>query len=445
MLNGDQYRESLRDGRAVFMDGERVEDVTTHPLIRVSADWVAATYDRFASEAAMGTSPLFSLPRTPAELQAQMDAMTAIDQASVATAGCMALRRLAPRLDELGTSYGERLNAFLSRCEAEDLRVAVAKLDAGAGSVRVVARTPEGITIRGAKAGVIGGAVVHELLVVPQGAKRTEAGDTAVACAVPVDAPGVKVVAVTTAPRSPDTRHYPVSRERSMTDGVVLFDDVFVPNERVFLCSETQEATAFVDGLGVWERARVVALRAEEAETLLGLAQTIAEMNGVPNVGHIRQKLSTMAVYAGMCKAGWEAALANAETAADGTFVPNEMHVYSTKSYGDDFYNAMVSYLHDISGGLLLTCPSVADFENEATHMYMAKYLRTMPGVSGEDRMKVFHLIRDLTADTYWGWNKIVNQSVAGGMDAQRAAALVNFDLSGAKSQAQAAARLGAS
>lgn len=111
---------------------------------------------------------------------------------------------------------------------------------------------------------------------------------------------------------------------------------------------------------------------------------------------------------------------------------------------GDELYNGMVSYLHDISGGLWLTCPSVADFENEATRMYMTKYVRTMPSVSAEDRMKVFHLIPDLTADQYWGWAKIVNQSVAGGMDAQQAAALRHFDLPGAMSRAQAAAQLGA-
>ena len=87
----------------------------------------------------------------------------------------------------------------------------------------------------------------------------------------------------------------------------------------------------------------------------------------------------------------------------------------------------MVSYLHDVSGALLLTCPTVADYENPDTHAYMEKYLRTMDGVTGEDRMKVFHVIRDLTADHYGGWAKITNQMVSGGLHAQRMATLRTF------------------
>jgi 4-hydroxybutyryl-CoA dehydratase/vinylacetyl-CoA-Delta-isomerase len=98
-----------------------------------------------------------------------------------------------------------------------------------------------------------------------------------------------------------------------------------------------------------------------------------------------------------MCRAGWTAALAHAETTEAGMVVPDDAHVYATMAYGRSLFNEMVSYLHDVSGALLLTCPTVADYENPDTHDYMEKYLRTMDGVTGEDRMKVFHVIRDLT------------------------------------------------
>ena len=101
--------------------------------------------------------------------------------------------------------------------------------------------------------------------------------------------------------------------------------------------------------------------------------------------------------------------------------------MYATMAYGRSLFNEMVSYLHDVSGALLLTCPTVADYENPDTHLYMEKYLRTMEGVTGEDRMKVFHVIRDLTADHYGGWAKITNQMVGGGLHAQRMATLRTF------------------
>jgi 4-hydroxybutyryl-CoA dehydratase/vinylacetyl-CoA-Delta-isomerase len=165
-------------------------------------------------------------------------------------------------------------------------------------------------------------------------------------------------------------------------------------------------------------------------------------MNGVPEAAHIRDKLSGMAVWATMCRAGWEAALAHASTTETGVVVPAESYIYGVKSYGGERYNEMVGYLHDISGALVLTCPGVADYDNEATHMYMEKYLRTMEGVTGEDRMRIFHLIRDLTADQYGGWAKVTNQMVGGGLYAQRMNALNNYDLTTAKARARSAAKI---
>jgi 4-hydroxybutyryl-CoA dehydratase/vinylacetyl-CoA-Delta-isomerase len=230
-----------------------------------------------------------------------------------------------------------------------------------------------------------------------------------------------------------------------MADAVVLFDNVYVPFERVFVDGSVDQAKILVNALGTWERAVAVADRAREAELLLGLAQTMAEMNGVPDVGHIRTKMSQMAVFAAICRATWEAAVNHARPDEDGALRPNDLYVYAAKAYADDLHNEMVSYLHDVSGGSLLTCPSVADYENEATHLYLEKYLRTMAGVSGQDRMKVFHLIRDLTADTYWGWKKIAHQSIAGGVVAQQRAALEAFDLTAAKAEVVHEAGLGRS
>jgi 4-hydroxybutyryl-CoA dehydratase/vinylacetyl-CoA-Delta-isomerase len=181
---------------------------------------------------------------------------------------------------------------------------------------------------------------------------------------------------------------------------------------------------------------------ADRAELVLGLAQTIAEMNGVEKVEHIRNKLSMIAVWASMCRAGWDRALARAQITPAGTVRPDESAVYATKAYGGERYNDMLSYLHDICGGLVLTVPSAADYDNQATHHYMEKYLRTMDGVTGEDRMKIFHLVRDLSADQYGGWKKVTEQMIGGGLIAQRMNALDHYPLEEVKARARAAAHI---
>lgn len=442
MLTGEEYRSSIRDGRATYMDGKRLADVTADPLLKGSVDWVARTYDRLHD----GTdgNPMFARPASVEALKTQMRFLADADFTAATTAGCMALGEILEDLHAIAPHYRDRLQAFLERCEREDLRISAAVEDGGigeAGRVRVVDRRDDGIVLRGAKRHVLGASVVHELLVVPSGELSGEQQEeAAVACAVAPASAGLKIINTTTAPRAEDDRHFPVSRLFSVPDCYVLFEDVFVPDERVFLCGEVAFASTLVDTLGIWERARSASEMADRAELVLGLAQTIAEMNGVDKVEHIRNKLSMIAVWASMCRAGWERALSNAGTTSAGTVRPDESAVYATKAYGGERYNDMLSYLHDISGGLVLTVPATADYDNQATHKYMEKYLRTMDGVTGEARMKIFHLIRDMTADQYGGWKKVTEQMIGGGLIAQRMNALDHYPLDDVKAKARAVA-----
>ena len=250
----------------------------------------------------------------------------------------------------------------------------------------------------------------------------------------------MRLIASTTAPRADDDRHYPVSRSQSISEAIVVFDHVFVPSERVFLAGESAQAGTLAETLSIWERARAVADQADRAELIIGLAQTISEMNGILDVTHVRDKLAAIAVWAKMCRAGWEAALANARVTRGGMVAPDDSYLYATKSYGGQLYSEMTHRLHDVAGGLVITCPTIADLDNPETGDYLRKYIRTMEGVSGEDRMRIFHIIRDLTADTYGGWDKVTNQVVGGGMHFQQMATLDTFDMAPARKRAYAAA-----
>ncbi|MGE5597695.1 MAG: 4-hydroxyphenylacetate 3-hydroxylase N-terminal domain-containing protein, partial [Hyphomicrobiales bacterium] len=149
MLTGNQYRESIRDNRASYLEGRRIGDPVTHPLLRVSVDWVASTYDRNQSEAASGQDRIFDLPATADELKAQMEFLIEADPTAASTAGCMALVNVAPALETAKPEYRGRLERFLDRCRTEDLRVAAAVEDGGA--LRVSRRSADGIYLSGAK------------------------------------------------------------------------------------------------------------------------------------------------------------------------------------------------------------------------------------------------------------------------------------------------------
>ncbi len=410
MITAEEYVRSLADGRAVWLEGARVPDVAKDPLLGKSVEWVASTYERYA-----GTqNPMYEVPRNEDRLRQQISFLLSNDRTGSTTAGCMAL-----------TTVGEEtLQRYGVDIASRDVRVSAA-VDDTARPVQVIAERPEGLVIQGGKQHVVGAAVLHELLVL--------AGD--VAAAVPLNAPGVRVIAHTPGPRSQDDRSYPYSRGHTISEGIVIFDDVFVASERVF-----RQAQSYANTLNVWERARAVAEQADRAELIMGLAQTISEMNGIDKLPHVRDKLSAIAVYAKMCRAGWEAALANAKANEGGMICPDDAYLYATKSYGGHLYSDMIHYLHDVAGGAVITAPSIAGLENADIGHYLRKYMRTMEGVSGEDRVRIFHLIRDLFADTFGGWDKVTSQVIGGGTHAQRMAALDAFDLESAKRRAVQAA-----
>jgi 4-hydroxybutyryl-CoA dehydratase / vinylacetyl-CoA-Delta-isomerase len=405
VISGDAYRESLRDGRAVWLEGRRVPDVTADPLLAKSVAWVASTYDRYVGE----TNPMFRVPMARDELRDQMDFLVSADRTATTTAGCFALTTLSPELRSLADEIAGR-----------DARMAAA-VDDTAKPVEAAPRG-DGVVLRGGKQHVLGAAVVHELLVL--------AGDSA--CVVPVAAEGVRILAHSPAPRAGDDRHFPVSRSATISEGLVVFDGVVVPPERVF-----SGAGAFRETLKLWERARAVAEQADRAELIMGLAQVISEMNGITAVPHVRDKLSAIAVYAKMCRAGWDAALTNAQVGAGGMVYPDDAYLCATKSYGSQLYSDMTHYLHDVAGGAVITAPTIADLEHPVVGEHLRKYMRTMSEVRGEDRTRIFHVIRDLFADSFGGWDKVTNQVVDGGMHAQRMATLDAFDLEPARQRAR--------
>ncbi|WP_137294468.1 4-hydroxyphenylacetate 3-hydroxylase N-terminal domain-containing protein [Nocardioides dongxiaopingii] len=450
MLTGDQYRASLDDGRATFFEGERVTDLPGHPVLGTVVDNVADGYDWLALKAVDGVSPVSGVPTTPQELREKVELVhTAGMMAHVNYTSLMTLTTAASRLAGHGAEYAERIQAFVTDAQDRDIRITQCITDAKGDRslspvkqsdpdayVRVVDRQADGIVIRGAKLHITAASFGHELMTIPTKAMKPGEEDYAVAALIPVNAPGVKIVNTTYAPRHDDLRIFPMSGQEHFPEGFVIFDDVFVPHERVFLDGETGSAAVFAHSLGLWERLGGLSAMADGADVLVGFAQLVAEANGLERISHVREKISEMIIHATVVRACLEAALSHAETGVFGAVFPNELYTNAGKYTGATEYHKLVRHLHDIAGAAVVTAPSMADLENPEVGPLVRKYMATKPEIDGEYRTRLFHAIRDLTADAYGGWKLVTNIQAGGGLYAQRIVTRKHYDLDGAKQAA---------
>ncbi len=457
MMTGQQYKQSLGDGRATYFEGEKVDDLPRHPILGRAVEVVADTYDRFYAPGEAARSPLMGIPRSADELRGRIPLLhQAGMMAHVTYTSIMTLTTAAGRMQgKIDPVYLGRIEDFVQDAQRRDIRITQCITDAKGDRsrppkdqhdrvayVHVIERRRDCVVLRGAKLHITGASLGHELLTIPTKSMKDGEQDYSIACAVPVNAPGVKIVNTTYAPRHEDQRTFPVSSLNHYPEGFVIFDDVFVPSERIFLDGEFPYAATFAHSLGLWERLGGLSGMADEADTLVGLAQLIAEANGLAHVSHIKEKISEMIIHATLVRSALEAAVSNCNFGPDGAAFPDELYTNAGKYHAAANYNQMIRHLHDIAGGSVLTAPAIADLEHPDTGALVRKYMKTMDGIDGEYRMRLFHTIRDLTADAYGGWRIVTNIQAGGGLYAQRIVTRKHYNLDPAKKKALAGAGL---
>lgn len=450
MMTGDEYRASLNDGRETFFEGEQVEDLPGHPILGQTVDSAANGYDRFYDPAPDAVGAFMAVPESAAQLREQVELHETVDLLTHVTyASIMTLLTAADRIQAALPENAERIRAYVQNVQRQDLRITQCITDAKGDRgrrpgnqddpdayLRVVERRPDGIVIRGAKLHISAASMGHELMTIPTKSMRAGEDDYSVACMVPVNAPGVRIVNTTYAPRHEDTRDFPISGHQHTPEGFVIFDDVFVANERIFLDGNPEFAGTFAHSLGLWERLGGLAAMVSSYDRLVGFAQLISEANGLERVGHIKEKISEMMINATLIRATLEAAIDNSTVTSDGVAFPDELYTNVGKYHGAANYSLMVRHLHDIAGGSILTAPGIADLENEKTGHLLRKYMGTMQSVDGHYRTRLFHAIRDMTADSLGGWYAVTNLQAGGGLYAQRVVSRMHYDMDRAKSLA---------
>jgi 4-hydroxybutyryl-CoA dehydratase/vinylacetyl-CoA-Delta-isomerase len=450
---GNEYRESLRDGRSVFYEGNRITDLEALPELERSVDLVARGYDDNYLPGADAVNQRMRPPRSVAEMRERLTWHTDM-VADVTYQSLSTLLTAAPKIAKVDPEAAERMHSYVDWALSEDIRIAECITDAKGDRtkapsqqadpdayVHVVDRQSDGIVIRGAKLHITGAAFSHQMMVIPTKKMLPDEDEYSVGCMVDVNSPGVSCVSTGFAP-SGDPRDFPMANQHAMLDSIVIFEDVFVPSSRIFLDGHPEMAAVLAHTLGLWERLGGLTALVEQADRLVGFALLVAEANGTARVAHVREKIDEMAIYATMIRAGLEAAVVNAEETEDGYYHPSQLFTNAAKYFGASQFNMMVRHLHDIGGGSIATVPSTGDFENVEVGDLLRKYYTGAADTTGEYRAQIFRAIRDLTASKYGGWRQVTNVQSGGGLFAQRLVARRSFDFGRARSLALRAAGL---
>ncbi|MBN9571673.1 MAG: 4-hydroxyphenylacetate 3-hydroxylase, partial [Alphaproteobacteria bacterium] len=459
----EDYIASLNDGRVTYWDGEKIDDITRHPRFRVPIAVAARDYDHkdprrkevmtYADETGSSSHRVFQIPRNEDDLNKRVQMMHEMAIVGGVTGVFMALMSVKDAVAEANPKYAENIERMYRYVRDNDLRAAEVITDPKGDRkrraheqddpdlyVRIVKRTDEGIVVRGAKLHITAASLVHELVVMPTKGMRQDETDYAVSFSIPVNAPGVKIINRSFAPSELNSFDYPASSHHSMPEGFVVFDDVFVPWERVFLAGEVRLASVLAQSLGLWERVGGVVGSVESSKLFVGLAQLVTEMQGKERDAIAQSSIAELICYAEMLRMGLDYACSHFERTPSGMIHPNILAINAAKYYYAANYHNAVKYLQDLSGGLVITLPTETDLRNPESGQYIRKYLHTRQDVDVEDRMRVYNLIRDLTADAYGGWHLVVALQAGGGLNAQRIMMNRTYDMAAAREAALVAA-----
>jgi 4-hydroxybutyryl-CoA dehydratase/vinylacetyl-CoA-Delta-isomerase len=459
----EAYIKSLQDGRTVYYKGQRVTDVTSHALLKTAVEHAALEYE--LSEDAQHREPLtytlpgtqerfsryFKIPENAEDLLRRRDIIDLGTRVGgtffliikeIGTDCLFALHLISKRVDDThGTNYHERVMRYYEYCRDNDLAMAVAQTDVKGDRslhphqqehpdyyVRIVDETKDGIVVRGAKAHTTDTVCANELLVIPTRTLGPEDREYAVAFAIPMDTKGLKLIVSPFSHTDHNTFHHPVSARHHLVESLTVFDDVLVPWERVFLKGEWDFAGPLALIFVQFHRFTAVSYKAPLLDFFVGAAELMAEANGIRRAAHVRDKIVKLIAYAETVRALTKAAAWECKMLDGRIAVPDPVITNMAKWYFANNFHQHVAYLQDIAGGLLVTGPSEEDLRNPETAGYITKYLGGKKGISAEDRLKLFNLIRDLAASDIGGYNEILSIHAEGSLEAQKLAIAMEYD-----------------
>lgn len=457
MKTPQEYIDSLRKlNLEVYLMGERVKDPIDHPIIRPSLNSVAMTFqvaqEEDSKELATTQSHLTgkrvnrftAIHQSPQDLVKKVKMQRLLGQK---TASCFqrcvgmdamnAVYSTTFEIDEkYKTRYHEHFKNFLLRIQEEDLVVDGAMTDVKGDRslrptqqadpdlfLRVVERRTDGIVVKGAKAHQTGMVNSHEVIVMPTMALKEDEKDYAVCCAVPTDSPGLFFIY---GRQSCDTRKLEGgtmdvgNHKFGGHEVLAVFDNVFVPSERIFLNGETDFVGVLVERFAGFHRQSYGGCKVGVGDVLIGAASLAAEYNGAAKASHIVDKLTEMIHLNETLYSCGLACSAEGHQTKAGSCEIDMLLANVCKQNVTRFPYEIVRLAEDVAGGLMVTMPSEKDLKNERTGPYILKYLKGVASVPTENRMRVLRLIENISLGTAAVGYRTESMHGAGSPQAQR-------------------------
>lgn len=470
-----QYKESLRDGRIIYFEGEKVDDVNNHPALSVtveqcSMDYLLAENPEYkdllveTNEEGEPVSFVYMPNRSTEDLLRrrkiiQLCARTCFGlPAGAKFTGIDALNSITvicPWIDKStgNTEYGKRVDAYRRMLLKEDPAISVAMTDVkGDRSLRpskqsdpdlylhVVEERSEGIIVRGAKTHISMSPCSNECIIMPCRAMKEDDRQYAVAFAVPLNIKGLTMISG--GREAVEEGNYfdsPLTASTYTADATMIFDDVLVPWDRVFLNGEWQFAGEMTYMFGNFHRLSADSYKYAELEVLVGAAALMAEYNGIERASHVVDKLSWLAMYVEGTEALGLASCENCIKEPDSDLVyPNPMYSNIAKFFFADNFHQAIKHIQDITGGIAATVFSSKDYQNPALRPLLDKYFVGKDGVTTENRIKAIKLVKDLSSV----FHAVTTIHAEGSLAAQRMSVFVLGDFDRYKAAAKRAARI---
>jgi 4-hydroxyphenylacetate 3-monooxygenase len=434
---GAEYRESIRDGREVWVNGERVNDVPSHPMFQPVVDIRARIYDMAHEDATQdlmttqdpNTGERFAvglqLPHTKEDWKAKRRAVDAVmdDIGGVVTrvgdetiGEMWSLYDGQDVLNEIDPTFSENIRRHVEFAAKNDPFHVSANTDPkGDRSKRpqeqdpdmllhVVKETDSGIVVKGAKFETAA-AYAEQAFVKPTIANwgDSELSDYAVGFIAHMGAPGMKHICRTGFAGRARKEDYPLSNRFDEVDTLIVFDNVHIPWEDVLFYRHTRAASYIRATLHRYSAFAFVQRILRYADMMLGTAMYNARQTGLEKQQAVQEKLATLAVYREGINAHLTAAIAEAEPSPGGLLMPNQSLLYAGRVHACANLAPMMHLARDLCGGQICVTPDFAAFTNPETEPWLTKFYTINKNWEAEDRRKLLAYARDLLNSDYAG------------------------------------------
>jgi 4-hydroxybutyryl-CoA dehydratase/vinylacetyl-CoA-Delta-isomerase len=433
MKTAPEFIESISKlKKELFVLGEKVDHPAQHPILRPSLNALAKTYELAHDDRSKDVfrrlgvdgdqvNCFTSLHHSPQDLVDKLKVLRILGQETGTCfqrcVGWDALNALESTTFEMDlafdTHYHDRLMRYLRFVQQNDLVCNGAMTDVKGDRslppsrqvdpdmyLHVVDRLPDGIVVRGAKAHQTGAVFSHEIIALPGQSMRAEDAAYAVAFAIPSDTAGVIHIL---GRQSCDTRKLEGSSidvGNAMFGGheaLVIFEDVFVPTERIFLDGEWQFTRLLVERFAGYHRQSYGGCKVGVGDVLIGAAASAVEYAGVEKASHVRRKLSEMVhLNETLYACGLSCSVAG-QRLPSGTYLVDLLLANVCKQNVTRFPYEIARLAEDLAGGLLVTLPSEKDLNHPRIGPLLEKYLQGVPEIPTADRMRILRLIENIT------------------------------------------------